>query len=179
MLHAELLGLNGDLTFLNHALTPFRKAPVYIRFVNTQSKALDYAAGGFHVAVTRGQSGGCGDAADSIPTGTAGKCKSPFGRQALGSEWAGVAAMYSNAYALIKSRFGSGSLQLLRDANAAADRVYGLENVPPPRDPLTGESEAPMAKPTMPTKRKVAVAGGILGLLGTFVGTVAAIQRRF
>lgn len=179
MLNAAVLGQFGDLSFLNHALVPFRRAPVYLRLVSTKSRALDYAAGGFHVSVTRGAGGGCYDPATSIPTGTAGKCASPIGRQELGNEWATVAEKYKRAFESVSSLgLTPGTRTMLMEANASADRVYGMENVPPPRDPVTGTSEAPMAKPTMPTKHKALIATGLLGLLGVFVGGVAAVQGR-
>lgn len=177
MFHATILGQLGDLAYLNHALVPWRSAPVYLRLVNSQSRALNYAAGGFHVAVSRGVPGGCGDSAASTPTGSAGGCLSPLGRRELGEEWSTVAQKYKAAYEAAKRGFTPAVLLQLREANGSADRVYGLENVPPPRDPITMTSEAPMANPTMPTKHKMLIGTGVLGLLGAFVGVVAAVSR--
>jgi len=178
MFYASVLGQLGDLSLLNHALVPWRSAPVYLRLVNSQARALNYAAGGFHVAVSRGTPGGCGDSAGSTPTGSAGSCLAPLGRKELGEEWATVAEKYLRAYDAAKAAWSMGTvLNMLREANGAADRVYGLENVPPPRDPVTMTSEAPMANPTMPNKHKVLIATGLLGVLGSVVGIVAAVSR--
>lgn len=114
---------------------PYRRAPRYLRLVNTIDKALDYAAGGFHVSLTRAAGGGCGDAATAIsPTSKGASCVLPLNRGDLRDLWAKVASGYATAYS---AQGGLGDMKaLLEQANALADQAYGAENIEPPRDPV-------------------------------------------
>lgn len=126
--------LAGDPDVLNQTLLPYRKSPVYLRLVDTESKAKDYAAGGFHISVTRGGSGGCKDAALDVGMTKAAICTAPLGRQDLTGLWNAAANAYLNAY----NRLGDLSTiktELLQ-ANILADAAYAMEGVDPPRDPV-------------------------------------------
>lgn len=159
---------------LDHSLLVYRKNPVYLRIVEQRASltlAKDYAAAGYHVAVTRGLGGGCKDLAFSI-SGTDPKaaCKLPLVARsdsaALVALWDKAATLYYNAYSIPDLR---NAVQALRVANAAADQAYGAEGVEPPRDPVTKESEAPMAyKSGMSWWIWPAAIGGFLMFAGVF-----------
>jgi len=92
---------------LNHALVPFLGPTRYLRNVETLAQALAYAAGGFHVSVTRGLSGGCSDpssgfmAAHGLFDGEGlTPCVAPLGRSDIRALWAQCAQGYLDAYNL-------------------------------------------------------------------------------
>lgn len=154
------LGQTGD-EVLNPNLVPFRSSPVYLRLATTRSRALDYAAGGFHVSVVRGRAGGCRDSAVNIRATGPDACDQPLGRSDLKQLWTSAAKAYLDAFKALQT--GLVSVEILRVANAEADRAYAAEGVEPPRDPKTQTSEPPLAQ-----KRGIpplAMMGG-LALLG-------------
>jgi hypothetical protein len=119
---------------VSHADVPFRRAPRYLRLTTTVDRALDYAAGGFHVSVTRAEGGGCSDAAGSISATRASSCMSPLNREDSRGAWVNAAMAYS--YAFMSGGTVDEIKLLLDKANQAADAAYTLENVEPPRDPV-------------------------------------------
>jgi len=144
MLYGLDAGFGAD-DGLNHAAVPFRARPRYLRLVRTRGNARDYAAGGFHVSVTRGTAGGCRDASDNFASsGTAkGECNSPINSASIRALWAEAAAGYKAVFEL--GADGSVNVTVLKEklraANALADAAYAAEGVEPPRDPETGESD--------------------------------------
>lgn len=176
-------GRFGTADGLFHAAVPFRARPVFLRLAKSRSQLMDYAAGGFHVSVTRGTAGGCKDPSSGFSqSGTIkGTCDTPINSPEIRAMWASAAALY-------KIAFENGvagekddpardiSKDQLRSANAAADAAYRAEGVTPPRDPQTGTSEAPVdpagtlpAPPKgMSTGAKVAIGIGV-AMLGLFV----------
>lgn len=165
----------SEMADLDHSLVPFRSRARYLRLVNKISHALDYAAGGFHVSVTRGLCGGAADPAlDFAKGGTvAGGCTMPLDRDDLRLAWAKAANAYLAAF--IKASSGSAALEdikaTLRVANGLADQAYALEGVDPPRDPVTQETEAPS-----PGRGLGGYAYAGIGFLGAALLTYAAIK---
>lgn len=152
--------------FLNHALVPWLKPPVYLIDVDTRDEALQYAAGGFHASVERGLAGGC--TVDPTNWGrellhrgyrSGGRdivsCGGGLGRADLRQRWNDVAKMYFDAWNTAKIATPSQTVALLRQANTSADNAYGVENraareqglppVMPPRDPRTPAAPAEAA----------------------------------
>lgn len=170
MLQATYLGQEGGKTFPSgldiHQSIPFRRGPVYLRLVTSASRALDYAAGGFHVAVDRMAWGGCTDHWEIHNGGTKSvACKFPLKREALSTAWNNAAKLYAQAFdAMSKKAPLADVIEMLRSANAAADAAFAAEGVPPPVDPVTHEPSAPMAKPWWKTGTGLGLAG--LGLFG-------------
>jgi hypothetical protein len=159
---------------LDHSLVPFRSRARFLRLVKTIRHAKDYAAGGFHVSVTRGLCGGAADPASGFAGGgtRAGACVAPLGRDDIRTAWRKSAQAYLNAF----NQAQQGALvdqvkQLLRTANLLADQAYGLEKVDPPRDPVTQEPETPSPKSGV---GGIGLALGLAGLMGM---TAYAIKR--
>jgi hypothetical protein len=174
-----LAGLGADNPeVLNHALVPFRARPVFLRLVKKRSQALDYAAGGFHVSVTRGLAGGCRDSsAGFASSGTkAGSCSQPINSDEIRALWVRAA----EAYKLVFDMGSDATVNVavfkenLAAANALADVAYGAEGVEPPRDPQTGTSE-PATDPvgSKPSLSPLFVVG--LGVAA--VGSAVAVRR--
>lgn len=173
---------------LSHDLVPFRRSPVFLRLVSTMNRAADYAAGGFHVSVDRGQAGGCRDPFSIHASGTKGaRCLQPLNRADIRAAWSRAAGMYREAFFATTGLVVGGPRSLsevrgmLNAANIAADEAFGLEGIEPPRDPgpvSAGEGfprsgEAAVAyRDRFTLGQKVALAGGIgmgtFGLLGLF-----------
>ncbi len=179
MLALDLRGLGQDaapplVDPLKHSLVPFRRRARYLRLVGTKSQALNYAAGGFHVSVTRGLAGGCADPSANFADGgtKTGACVAPLGRGDLRSKWSNAAQAYLQAF----NSAQQGALveqvkQLLRTANGLASQAYAAEGVPPPRDPVTQETE-----PVSPG-RGISGVGLAIGLAGLMGLTAYAIHR--
>jgi hypothetical protein len=149
----------GQGATLDHDLIPFRNSPIYLRLVGSLGRALDYAAGGFHVSVWRGLSGGCKDPWQIHQSGTSDGvgCRTPHNDNAIRDLWIEAAEKYKGAYEAAK--VGKPLLLVkgyLALANLAADKAYRAEGIEPPRDPVTQVTD-PVGKP------------GNLGLL-TFMG---------
>jgi len=162
------LGQEGAASIdpLNHQLVPFRSRARYLRLVKTLSHALDYAAGGFHVSVTRGLCGGAADPAHDFAAGgtKAGACQAPLGRDDLRVKWREAAAAYRLAFnAAQQGQLVEQVKQLLTTANALANQAYAGENVEPPRDPVTGTPEAPSPKKGV---SGTVIAAALVGLMG-------------
>lgn len=188
------LGLGADPSrpILDHTRVPFRGTPRFLRLVSTLNQAADYAAGGFHVSVDRGLSGGCKDPFTIHASGTKGvTCQLPLNRADSRAAWSTAASLYHDAF-FATTDLGVGRQPLsvvkamLRDANLAADRAFALEGIEPPRDPgpaLPGEpprtGEAAMAyKDKYTIGQKIAVASGFgLGAFG-LINLFRAWQRR-
>jgi len=173
MLTTSFLGAAEDI--LRHDLVPFRSRPVYLRLVTTLRRAKDYAAGGFHVAVSRGLPGGCRDSSmDFAKSGTtAAVCASPMNDTTLRNLWADAAQGYRNVY------FGPTSdLEAMRSAlaaaNASADLAFKAEGVEPPRDPVTLAVEP--ANPGASMTAKLAFAA--LGLFAASAVTYGVRRRQ-
>ena len=126
-----------DLAYLDHQLLVYGAKPSYLRLVNSLGKALDYARGGFHVAVTRGQAGGCLSPATATPAPRGGICPQPLYSKESGEAWADVARAYFDiAQSIMQNKATvSEAKSALERANALADEAYGTEKVAPPRDP--------------------------------------------
>ena len=167
---------------LNHDIIPYKGSPYYLRLVNTEARARQYAAAGFHVSVARGLAGGCGDLAANIQGGKPGaSCALPLHRDALMAQWAGVADAYRNAY----NRLGTvDQIKFeLVEANKLADAAYAAEGIDPPRDPeLVAQATAQnIPLPMVPTEGAAGASVGIGGVRGAFliggllVGVAAAV----
>lgn len=131
---------------LDHGLVPYLYPPRYLRLVKSQSHALNYAAAGFHVSVTRGLAGGARDLSVSVSGTGPSSVKEPLNRPDLASLWSQAANLYLEAYRQAQSapfQLESVKSQLL-SANQAADQAYAQEEVEPPRDPVTQSPEPPM-----------------------------------
>lgn len=137
-----------EMQALDHSLVPFRSRPRFLRLVKSLDHARDYAAGGFHVSVTRGLCGGAGDSAIGFAeSGTVpGACQIPLDRADLRLAWANTARAYFDAFIASRDEPLDAVKDRLRAANALADQAYALEGVEPPRDPQTGTPEPPSPK---------------------------------
>ena len=160
-----------------HAAVPFRSAPVYLRLVNTKSKALDYAAGGFHVCVTRALSGGCKDT--SLPGGFGGaKCSRPLGDKQLTDDWYLAGASYLEAFdAAFKGKPLAAVKDMIRTANLLADKAFKAEGGEPPRDPgptPPGVAQNP-PEPALMYKRRFSP----LQTVAASAGVMAAVAAAF
>jgi hypothetical protein len=111
--------------------------------VNSPKRALDYAAGGFHVSVDRQNGGGCADSWEIHNGGTvAAACKQPQNRADLATLWGNAAGKYKAAFEATKAGAALPTVvNMLRDANSAADAAFAGEGIAPPRDPATSESQ--------------------------------------
>jgi hypothetical protein len=178
----------ADASPLAQTTVPWRKPPVYLADVDTQNEALDYAAGGFHVSVARGQAGGCTDdpttwgkkflAAKGVNVPCAG-----LGRPEIATAWISVAQRYLNAWKLALGGYSSAVYDALRQANVASDGVYAMESaaakekglppVAPPRDPRTGGAEAAGTSRRVSPWRKVFAATTVLGGVATLISALA------
>lgn len=150
---------------LNHGLVPFRSMPVFLRQVDTMAEVLDYAAGGFHVAVARGLAGGAADSSVSFGKALLGgraaiSPQKPLNRADLVPLWTAAAVAYRTVFD--EANAGPGFfvplVDKLREANSLADRAYAAEGIAPPRDPGPGSTEVP-AEP-----KKEAASGSRTGL---------------
>lgn len=140
-----------------HSQVPFRKRPVYLRLVNTTARAKDYAAGGFHIAVDRMTSGGCGDAWEAHESGTkVYLCQQPKNRDDLRTLWETAALAYLNAYSAADLQT---AIITLKMANAHADAAFRAEGIEPPRDPVLQTTD-----PVGPKSRPMLVIGGLAAL---------------
>jgi hypothetical protein len=149
---------------LDHSLVPFRSRARYLRLVATLPHALDYAAGGFHVSVTRGLCGGAADPAVGFAAGgtKAGACAAPLNRDDLRQLWSNAAQAYHDAYSAIIDGHPLDRVKvLLHEANLLADKAYAGENVEPPRDPKTGAPETPS-----PRRANWLAVAGLVGVSG-------------
>lgn len=180
------VGLGAD-ELLDHDRVPFRSTPVFLRLVNSLNRAADYAAGGFHVCVDRGLSGGCKDPFTIHASGTKGvTCKQPMNRPDARAAWSAAASAYKDAFFSTTDLSTTGRQPLatvkamLGAANALADKAFAIEGIAPPRDPgpsAPGEpprsGEAPLAyQDRFSVGQKVAMAGGLglaaFGMVGLF-----------
>lgn len=141
-------GALSDEDVLDHALAPFRGRTRYLRLVTTMKLALDYAAGGFHVSVSRGLQGGCGDPAptysDWVIRAVQGPvtCSQPLNLPAARAAWAESARRYLAAY---EAGRGGASLETVKDflRHANATNAYAVEGLGPgdiPSDPKAPEA---------------------------------------
>lgn len=160
------LGADAPAFAFTHSQVPFRRAPVYLRLTTTLPRALDYAAGGFHVSVDRGSAGGCFDDWSIHKSGTkAATCKQPRNNPAAAGLWNAAASKYLAAYQAASAGADfAGVIGMLREANALADIAYADEGIAPPRDPVTQTTEPPVTK--MSLGRKVGIAATAASLLG-------------
>ena len=151
---------------LNHGDIPFRARPVYLRLVRTRTQARDYAAGGFHVSVTRGTAGGCQDPAENFDTDVAAAlgCNKPINSAEIRVLWATAGEAYKAAF--FRGANGNVSVDAIKDdlraANRLADAAYAAEGVTPPRDPQTQESEPALDPKGQPDKRSPWLVAGLL-----------------
>lgn len=183
----SMLTIGYPVTFLgegniDHALVPFTPItsvnngwPVYISQTDTRGEVVNYAAGGFHTSVSRGIAGGCQDPDWVVkPTGVTWvsgpkACATPKNNPDIAAAWEKAAAKYREVYEAVNAVAKPSSAEIdafvlgLRNANWLADIAYGLENVPPPRDP-NADPEGPPATP----KSRISVAMAGLGLLAAF-----------
>ena len=176
---------------LDHAFVPFRSKPVVLRLTKSMTQALDYAAGGFHVSVDRGISGGCGDHWSIHKSGTvAAECSKPLFRPDILKAWASAAAKYREAFEsgmAAKLQPVENVKAILREANQLADAAFKLEGIAPPKDPGPGLKKQPTSTftPTeitenrFSTNERVALAGaGILAVGLAAIGIGAAMRKR-
>lgn len=129
---------------LDHKRIPFLAKPSYLRLVKTVQAAKNYAAAGFHVAVSRGLAGGCQDLSTAFNGTGPASCKSPLYRSDLTSKWKTAAVAYASAYGL---RNLPDMITAIKQANAASDAAFQAEGITPPKDPVTGNSEPPAVAP--------------------------------
>lgn len=159
------LGETG-MAVLNQALVPYTPRASYLRLVDTKAEAVNYAANGFHVCVTRGLAGGCRDGAVNIKGTGPSSCSQPLGRADLKSAWSQAAEAYLGAYqAVVGGANPSSIVPMLAQANAVADAAYAKEGVEPPRDPKTGASEPPQAAAGGFNMMGMGLAAGVIGLM--------------
>ncbi len=144
---------------LNHALVPYRAKPGYLRLVNSLTRAKDYAAAGFHVAVTRGLAGGCQDLASAFNGTGPASCSNPLFRGDLSAKWKSVASAYADAFSIGNL---ADSITGIKRANSLADLAFAAEGITPPKDPVTGQSEPPAIGPGKPGSDT----GGLFGSMG-------------
>ena len=93
----------GGGSVLDQSLVPFRSRPVFLRLVNSQARAMDYAAGGFHVSVARGVIGGCADRAEGSFLNFGATCTKPLGRDDIRNAWSLAASLYLQAFGHAKA----------------------------------------------------------------------------
>jgi hypothetical protein len=127
---------------------------------------LDYAAGGYHVSVTRGACGGTSDPAVGFADGgtRAGACSSPLNRDDLRAKWRAAVEAYLRAFHAAGDGHPIDCVKImLATANGLADQAYAGENVAPPRDPVTQTPETPSPKRGL-TGGLIAL--GLMGLVG-------------
>lgn len=186
---------------LDQSLVPWLKPPVYLADVDTPAEALQYAAGGFHVAVARAKAGGCSEDPTTwgrvfLAAGYAKKSDpgTPCGAlnvESIRSRWQAVAGQYRDAYGLAQAQgYNAAVRNALQQANVAADGVYGAESaeargrglppVVPPRDPrIPAAPEAAGARPKgLSTGAKVAAGVAVVGGIAAVVGGLAVAARR-
>lgn len=163
---------------LDHTVVPFRKRAVYLRLVVTKSQAADYAAGGFHVSVTRSLCGGAADSSSDFASGgtTAGVCLQPLHRDDIGAAWGRAAMAYQQAYTdAMDPSAGVDYVKMELDtANELANAAYAMEGVAPPVDPMAVVGLAPAkAEPAAaPSSKWPAMLAGlaIFGMACTAAG---------
>lgn len=189
--------VQGLYPVLNHALVPFLGPTRYLRNVETLAQALAYAAGGFHVSVTRGLSGGCRDPSDGFMearglfTGEMlTPCAVPLGRDDIRALWAQAAQGYLDAYNLgLRTKSVSKVKAALRLVQQMQVSPYTLENVDPPRDPGLDQGsslpEPAHEPPVLAQPRKglgggavVAAGAGLMALTGLVVGVLGAARKK-
>lgn len=109
----------------SHADIPRRRRAIYLRLVNSISRALDYAAGGFHVSVDRGLAQKSNE---------------------IRAMWGQAAGKYAEAFkaGLIAGTPVESVKAMIAEANNVADQAYKAEGVSPPRDPLAKTPEPPV-----------------------------------
>lgn len=170
---ATLLGTG----VFDQSLIPYRRPPRYMRFVNSDAMARDYAAAAYHVAVSRGEGGGCASPAEAVGYAPNTVCPAPLGRADLSALWEAAVVAYRNAY----NRLGTVAeiRNELLAANKLADAAYTSEHVTPPSDP----GIAPIRMPGMtvlspvPTEPFVvrSTLGAKMGLAAAGIGIIGAI----
>ena len=135
----------ASLDVLDQNRMPWLSTPTYLRRVNSDARAKNYAAGGFHVAVTRGLAGGCGDppvdltASDNIKR----PCQRALNSDEAKQAWADAAEAYYGAYFAVnvEGKSYKVAVPMLDAANKLADAAYAIESrlagvvIEPPRDP--------------------------------------------
>lgn len=152
---------------MRHEEVPYRSAPVYLRLVNSDKRAKDYAAAGFHISATRGNHGGCKDAYDAISGTAPSACLNALERVEVQTAWFNAAEAYKSVFNSATGVPLASQIEGLRAANALADRAYALEGVEPPRDPVTQAPDIAKAHKSSFWKKAgigAAVAAGIAGL---------------
>lgn len=190
--------VQGLYPVLNHALVPFLGPTRYLRNVETLAQALAYAAGGFHVSVTRGLSGGCSDPSDGFMAAhglfdgeNLAPCVAPLGRSDIRALWAQAAQGYLDAYNLGLSTHSVSQVKAkLRLVQQMQVSPYTLEGVPAPRDPGPGTSALPEPDHEPPqvaqqqARRKiggggvVAAGAGLMALTGIIVAVAGAARKK-
>lgn len=171
-------GLGADATYPLHSEVPYRSKPVYLRLTNSIAKAMDYAAAGYHVSVSRGVGGGCGGSSDSVDgTDESAVCDLPLGRDDLSALWAQAAAGYKSAFDLASN---GGSLADVKTqlgaANNDANVAYHSEGVDPPSDPVqvAANAAAGLPPPAPEGAAAASMSSGhplLWGLLGVGIAT--------
>lgn len=133
-----------NASILDHSLIKFRAKPPYLRLVTSLPAANDYAAGGFHVAVSRGLAGGCSDLSTAFNGTGPSSCRIPLTRPDLTVKWKAAAQAYYDAY---QRKNLADMLTGIRVANEIANAAFAAEGISPPRDPVTGAKEPPAIAP--------------------------------
>lgn len=170
---ATLLGTG----VFDQTLIPYRAAPQYMRLVNTDAKARNYAAAAYHVSVSRGEGGGCGSSAAAVGYSPNTVCPAPLGRADLSALWEQAVVAYRNAY----NRLGTVAeiRNELLAANLLADAAYTAEHVAPPVDPANVpiRMQGMTVLSPVPTEPFVvrSTLGAKMGLAAAGIGIIGAI----
>lgn len=167
-LFGGLRGLGDAAATFSHSQVGFRSAPVFLRLVASMAKARDYAAGGFHVSVDRAAGGGCKDDWKIHKGGTkAATCQLPLRREDVTGLWNTAAGKYLAAFNASQNPETKLDVMkgFLSDANRAADAAFAAEGIEPPRDPVTGASEAPVGKLSSPLGGLALASSGLAAML--------------
>ncbi len=194
--------VQAEYPILNHLFAPFLGPTRYIRNVETLAQALAYAAGGFHVSVTRGLSGGCKDPSDGfmyarglIDGMNTTPCAVALNNPRIRDAWANVAQKYLDAYNLgVTTKSLSKTKAAIQAAQSMMISPYAMEGVTPPRDPGPGNTlpepapEPPILQPPVtatgrPRKAMgevavMAAGGGVLAIGGLIAGIISARKKR-
>jgi len=167
--------LSGTGTW-DQSLIPYRSNPRYMKDVNTEARARDYAAAAYHVSITRGEGGGCGSPAAATDWRPGALCPAPLNRPDLKTAWEQAVIAYRNAY----NRLGTVAdiRNELMQANKIADAAYSGEGVPAPRDPSLMQVIPNMPVALLPPPEPFHIKsqlGAKLGMAAAGVGILGAI----